>query len=188
MTFNDCKVYLALFFLAISSWFLANLFEEKEIGEVKVVENSPDFYSLGYYKKEMATNGLAKNELIADKMTHYSEDGITYLENPVMTLYNSDVPPWVIESETGILEADGDNLLLEEKVFISREGVQNHKPFNINTSDLRVKLSINYAETDEWAEIIEVPHRTEGVGMQVTFSTPIQLKFLSKVKGRYVFN
>jgi len=188
MTLNDYKAFLVLFILAISSWFLADLFEEKEFREIKVVENSPDFFSLGYYKKEMTASGLVKNELNAKKMTHYSGDGTTHLENPRMTLYNSDVPPWIIESDSGILEADGDNLLLTGKVNIKRERAKKVKPFNINTSDLRVKLSISYAETDKWAEIIEVPHRTEGVGMEVTFTAPIHLKFLSRVKGRYVFN
>jgi lipopolysaccharide export system protein LptC len=105
-----------------------------------------------------------------------------------MTLHNSDTPPWVIRSESGILEADGDNLLLEGKVFISRDAVNKREAFEINTSNLRVKLSISYAETGEWAEIIDGRNRTEGVGLESTFVNPVRLKFLSRVKGRYEFN
>ena len=188
MTSGQYKVYLFLFFLVLGSWFLADFFEPEETGEVQIVDNSPDYFSTGYYKKEMAENGLVKNELIADKMTHYSDDKTTHLESPVMTLHNSDTPPWIIRSEAGILAADGDNLFLKGQVFISRDAMKKRKSFKINTSNLRVKLSISYAETNEWAEIIDGRNRTEGVGLESTFVDPIQLKFLSRVKGRYEFN
>jgi lipopolysaccharide export system protein LptC len=188
MTFGQYRTYLVLFVLVLGSWFLADLFEPEEIKGVKVVDHSPDYFSTGYYKKEMAENGMAKNELLADKMTHYSDDGTTHLKSPVMTLHNSDTPPWVIRSESGILEADGDNLLLKGKVFISRDAINKREAFEINTSNLRVKLSISYAETSEWAEIIDGRNRTEGVGLESTFVNPVRLKFLSRVKGRYEFN
>ena len=105
-----------------------------------------------------------------------------------MTLHNSDTPPWIIRSEAGILAADGDNLLLKGQVFISRDAMKKRNSFKINTSNLRVKLSISYAETDEWAEIIDGRNRTEGVGLESTFVDPVRLKFLSRVKGRYEFN
>ncbi len=167
---------------------MADLFEEEELKKIQVVEHSADYFSSGYFKKEMNKNGLVKNELNADTMIHYGDDGTTHLENPVMILYNADVPPWVVESESGILEADGDHLLLAGKVFISREGTTTIRPFKINTSELRVKLSTSYAETNQWSEIIDVPNRTQGVGMEATFVDPVRVKFLSKVKGRYVFN
>jgi len=188
MSSGQYRVYLVLFVLVLGSWFLADLFEPEETREVKVVDHSPDYFSSGYYKKEMAENGLAKNELIADKMTHYSDDGTTHLESPVMTLYNSDTPPWVIRSEAGVIKADGDNLLLTGKVLITRAAMKKRKSFKINTSNLRVKLSISYAETDEWAEIIDGRNKTEGIGLESTFVDPVRLKFLSRVKGRYEFN
>lgn len=182
------RVYFVLILLVLSSWWLADLFEEKVVKVVNVPDHSPDFYSVNYFKKEMTSEGMVANELKADKMTHYSDDGTTHLKSPVMTLFNSDKPPWVIESETGILEADKDNLFLGGDVFISREGRGKLKPFNLNTTELKVKLSTSYAETSEWAEIVDVPNRTEGVGMEMTFVEPIRVKFLSRVKGRYVFN
>ena len=188
MISSQYRVYLVLSVLVLSSWFLADLFEEDEFKKIKAVGHSPDYFSTGYHKLEMNEDGVAKNELFADKMFHYADDGTTHLESPVMTLYNSDKPPWVIKSETGILEADGDHLLLAGKVFISRDGINSDRPFKINTSNLYVQLSINYAETVEWGEIIDGQNRTEGVGMETTFVDPVRLKFLSKVKGRYEFN
>lgn len=188
MKLYQYRVHLVLFFLALSSWWLADLFEGKEVERLAIVDHSPDYFSSGYYKKEMSREGFIKNELKAEQMIHYGDDETTHLENPVMTLYNTKAPPWVIKSKSGILEADGDHLQLNGQVFISREGTEKIKPLKINTSDLRVKLSISYAETEKWAEILDIPNRTEGVGLEATFVEPIKIKFLSKVKGRYEIN
>jgi lipopolysaccharide export system protein LptC len=188
MTAGQYRVYFLLFFLAISSWFLADLFEPKEVSKAKVADHTPDYFSIGYYKKEMDEGGLLKSELIADKMIRYGDDETTHLDKPVMTLYNPDVPPWVMKSEAAIMEADGDHLQLLGKVFISRAGTENLRAFKLNTSELKVKLSTSYAETALWAEIIDDQNTTEGIGLEITFKDPVRFKFLSKVKGRYVFN
>lgn len=188
MTLGQYKVYVVMAFLVASSWLLAGLFDEQDVVIKTVVDHSPDYFSVGYYKKEMTPQGLIDNELVAKKMTHYADDGTTHLESPVMTLYNPALPPWVIKSETGVLQADGDHLFLSGSVFISRAASETRKLFKVNTSELNVQLSISHAETTQWAEIIDGSNRTVGVGMKAVFKNPVKVKFLSKVKGRYVFN
>lgn len=175
-------VYVAL--AALLTWWLQQLYEQRAI-EIQVAENSPDFFSSGYYKKEMGPDGLPKSELTAEKMLHYKADGSTHLERPVMVLHNPNAAPWVIKSDSGIMAADGDNLQLNGKALINREASQGSSALTINTSDLRVKLSTHYAETTAWADIVSPPNQTSGTGMEVTFVSPIHLKLLSKVKGRY---
>ena len=178
-------VYIAL--VALSTWWLQQLNEQRE-AEKKVAENSPDFFSTGYYKQEMDVEGLPKSELSADKMQHYKFDGSTHLDKPVMTLYNPNAEPWVIRSESGIMAADGDHLQLIGHTVINREASDRNSALKVTTSDLKVTLSTNYAETKAWAEIISPPNQTSGTGMEVTFVSPIHLKLLSKVKGRYEIN
>ncbi|KAF3977325.1 MAG: LPS export ABC transporter periplasmic protein LptC [Methylococcales symbiont of Iophon sp. n. MRB-2018] len=187
MIARQYKIYAVLIVLLLGLWFLADIFEQKETQKIAVSAHSPDYFSVGYYKKEMDVAGNIKNEFYADKMMHYS-DGTTHLEQPVITLYNPGAPPWVIKAESGILEADGDHLLLAGKVFISRERTKKLKSFTINTAELKVYLSASYAETDQWIEIIDGPNRTEGIGLKTTFSYPVKVKFLSNVKGRYEVN
>lgn len=187
MTFDQYKVYLVLCVFAVASWFLSSHFDEEEKKQVAAVAHSPDFFSSGYYKKEMTDNGLVKSELNADKMTHFSDDGTTHLEKPVMTLHNPDVPPWIIRAEGGVLEADKDHLLLSGNVYINREESEGNKSFEINTSNLQVQLSISYADTVEWAEVIDGSNNTQGIGMETFFVDPVRIKFLSNVKGRYEF-
>ena len=185
MSFWDkYHLYFYVAVVALLSWWLQQLYEQRD-AEIKVAENSPDFFSSGYYKKEMDLNGVAKSELLADKMEHYKTDGSTHLQQPVMTLYNPDTAPWIIKSDSGIMAADGDNLQLNGKAVISREASKGSSALKVTTSDLRVKLSTNYAETSAWADLVSPPNQTSGTGMEVTFAKPIHLKLLSKVKGRY---
>ncbi|MDD1620275.1 MAG: LPS export ABC transporter periplasmic protein LptC [Methylococcaceae bacterium] len=185
LTRQEFRLYLIVAAVALLSWGLVQWNEERDV-QIKIAENSPDFFSSGYYKKQMDSEGLPKNELLADKMLHYNADGSTHLEKPIMTLYGANrQSPWVIKAESGIMAADGDNLQLNGKTFINREPSKGVTALTVNTSDLRVKLSSNYAETSAWAEIISPPNKTSGTGMEVTFVSPVHLKLLAKVKGRY---
>ncbi len=185
---EEFRLYLIIALVALLSWALVQWHEERKV-QTQIAANSPDFFSFGYYKKQMDSEGLPKNELLADKMQHYAADGSTHLERPVMTLYNATgQSPWVITADSGIMAADGDNLQLNGKTYINREPSPSVTALTVNTSDLRVKLSSNYAETAAWAEIISPPNKTSGTGMEVTFVSPIHLKLLSKVVGRYELN
>lgn len=188
MISKQFRIYLILFVLGIGSWLTAYFFEEKQISDVIAVDHSPDYFSVGYAKKEMDQNGKLKSELFANKMTHYGDDETTELDRPVMVLHNLNTPPWVIKSEGGWLAADRNHLLLTGKVFISREETEDTRLFKINTSELKVTLSTSYAITAKWAELIDGSNRTEGIGMAATFVDPVKIKFLSHVKGRYEFN
>lgn len=185
MSFWDkYQLFIYVAAAALLTWWLQQLYEQRAI-EIKIAENSPDFFSSGYYKKEMGLDGLPKSELTASAMRHFKTDGSTHLDQPVMVLHNPNTAPWVIRSDSGIMAADGDNLRLNGKALINREASKGSSALTINTSDLRVKLSTHYAETTAWADIISPPNQTSGTGMEVTFVSPIHLKLLSKVKGRY---
>ncbi len=185
MSFWDkYQLYIYVVLAALITWWMQQLYEQRQT-EIKIAGNSPDFFSSGYYKKEMDLQGLPKSVLVADKMQHYKSDGSTHLEKPMITLYNPDAEPWVIQAEKGIMAADGDHLQLNGHTVINREASKHASALKVTTSDLRVTLSKNYAETNAWAELVSPPNITSGTGMEVTFVSPIHLKLLSKVKGRY---
>lgn len=189
MTFKGYRTPIIVVTIVIGSWLLADFYAEQNPDAAKeVIPHSPDYFSRGYYKKEMDNQGLIKSELTADAMFHYSDDGTTHLENPIMTLYNDETSPWVIQAENGILEADGEHLFLAGKVFIQRDSAKGDLPFIINTSELQVNLATSFAKTHLWGEVIDGKNKTSGVGMEAFFIEPIRLKFLSQVKGRYEFN
>lgn len=190
---RDFKIYTFVLLLAAISWGLVEIYRveyQTGDGSIEAPKHSADYFSKGYLRKDLNEQGQLKSELVAESILHYSDDDTTHIDNPKLTLYNSDptVPPWVIKSEKGILSANGENLLLQGKVFIDRAKAEGVMQLNIRTSHLRVNPKTSYAETDEWAELLSPPHRVEGKGMQLTFKKPINIKLLSNVKSRYVLN
>ncbi|MCK5898845.1 MAG: LPS export ABC transporter periplasmic protein LptC [Methylococcales bacterium] len=181
--------YFLAFTLAGLSWWLVEFFrlpdDEKPKPNSLSIQNSPNYFSKGYLKKEMGENGLLKSQLAAQEMNHFSNEGITKMLNPVMTLYNSEDPPWVIRSESGVLSNNGKDLLLKGKVFIHRNKGEGVRELGIETSNLKVKLKDSYAEGSEWTKISSPPHWTTGTGIQMTFKKPISLKLLANVKSYY---
>lgn len=185
MRLRHLRLHALLGVLALLSWGLVRLTVTEEGGVLVPPPHSPDYFSVGYRKWEMGENGLLKNQLTADRMTHYSDDGTTYLDKPLMIFHNETAPSWVIHAEAGILSADGKDLQLNGKVKVERAAGKGVRPLLINTSNARVKPETHYAETDEWAELISPPNRTVGVGMKLVFEQPVHLQLLSKVQGKY---
>lgn len=181
---HNYQIYVYVALASLLSWWLVEFNPHDETG-VLVAQEGPDFFSNGYYKKQMSEAGLPKSELKSVKMTHSRERGDTQLQNPMMTLYNPDQSPWFIVADQAILARNGDDLQLMGETLISREAYKRNAALTVKTRDLNVKLSSHFAKTDAWAEIISPPHKTSGTGMEATFVSPIHLKFLSKVKGRY---
>ncbi len=177
--------YLYLAIPALMSWWLVKLTGLDESSKTQAPAHSADYYSKGYKKWEMNESGTLKSQLLADHMIHYSDDGTTVMTKPLMYSYNEKKPPWVIQSETGILSADGKNLLLNGKVTIDRAKGPGVRALTINTSNLTVKPDSSYAETKEWAELISPPNKTTGTGMKMVYSEPVHLDLLAHVKGKY---
>ena len=188
MNGSSYKGYLYAGVLAVATVLLVNLTEEiDQIVHVEKKQHSPDYFSLEYVKWEMDEAGRLKSKLIAKTMTHYADDNTTHLELPEMVLIKEATPPWIIRSETGVLSADGQDLLLNGKAVTTRAAGQNVRALTINSSNMRVKPNLNYAETDEWVELLSPPNRTEGVGMKLNYSEPIRIELFSKVRGKYDF-
>ncbi|WP_036248444.1 LPS export ABC transporter periplasmic protein LptC [Methylobacter sp. BBA5.1] len=184
ISLNGKYIYLYIAIIAVMSWWLVKLTGVDEV-RAPAPDHSPDYFSKGYTKWEMDETGKLKNKLLADKMTHYNDDGTTHLENPVMFFHKEKTPPWVVKSEAGILSADGKDLLLTGKVNVERAKGEDVNQLIINTSNVRVKPETSYAETDEWAELISPPNVTTGTGMKLVFSNPINIKLLANVRGKY---
>lgn len=176
---------LVLLAFAVFSWWLVNLTGDKEFSRLDTVAHSPDYFSRGYVKWEMSESGKPRSKLLADQMTHYSDDKTTHMVRPLLYSYNEPMPPWVIQSDAGVLSADHKDLLLTGKVYVDRASAKGVRELKIFTHNLRVKPEIDYAETDEWAELLSLPNWTTGIGMKLFFVTPVRIELLANTKGLY---
>lgn len=178
------QIYVYLAVAGLSSWLLAQITQPADV-MVEIAHNTPDLSSRGYYKQQMGSDGLPRNELTAQQMQHMKDDGSSHFVGPVMSLFNPGQAPWVIKAEQAVMQQDGDHLDLLGDSVISRAATSGKKALNITTANVKVKLSTHFAQTAAWTEIVSPPHKTVGTGMELTFDSPIHLKLLSKVKGRY---
>jgi len=186
--FSERFIYVFFAFLALFSWWLAEYSALIETTKAKVSAKEPDYFSKGYSQWEMDETGHLKSKLKAEEMMHYAGYWATHTKKPVMEFVNENKPPWIIESETGILSNDGKKLQLKGKVVINRAKAEGIKQLIINTSNLLVNPDTSHAETKAWAELISPPNITTGTGMKVTFKEPIHLELLANVKGKYETN
>jgi lipopolysaccharide export system protein LptC len=182
---RNLGLYSVLLFITLSSWWLLEQQQSEEVVPIKLEGHSADYFSEGYKKVEMDGMGNPVSILEAKTLTHFKDDQTTELAQCKITFFNSDGSSWIIQADAGVLWANGNDLFLNGVVHINRAPVEGVRPVQINTSDLRVKLDQSYAETDNWAEIITPPDRTEGTGLQMIYSKPIQLELMHTVKGRY---
>lgn len=182
--FRGVVVLLLIFCLSI--WAVKQQ-PEQITEQPEQVEHTADHFAVTYSKMTMGDNGFPKSKLVADFVVHYADINETELTNPVLTMFKTDSPPWLVRAKTGLIADGGENIFLAGKVFIDRLGTENTREVKITTSNLTVQPDRNYAETDEQAELISGLDRITGVGMRLYYQEPLYIELLSHVKGKHVY-
>ena len=180
-------VILLLLVFLISMWAVNNEPEQSLDHESARAEHSADHFAVNYSKIKMDESGLPENNLYADFAAHYTDNDETELTRPVLTINKQNSPPWIIRSETGIIADDGQTIFMTGQVFIDRAGAKNVREVNIKTSNLHIEPKRNYAETDEWAELVSGLDTISGVGMRFFYQDPLYIELLANVKGKHVY-
>jgi len=178
---------LVLVIAAAVSWWLAQP-EEKVPASVSKTggDRQIDYYIRGLDVTRMTEAGVPAHRLRTPQLRHFTDDETSELEQPHLTVYQADAPPWEVDSETAWVSPDGTLILLQGDVLITREGDADDRPMRIVTSNLRVQPEQDYAETDEQVRVISETDWVDSIGMQAWMRPPSRLKFLSQVKGYYV--
>ncbi len=177
--------YFYLLCAALASWVLLSLTDVETVGNRLLPPHSPNFFSTGYSKWEMDTNGRVGMNVFADYVIHYSDDKTTRLQKPSLYFHHQQQAPWVVQAESGVVSADSKDVLLQGQTLITRDAYGNNKALKIITSNLKVKPDIHYAETDDKAVLLSPSHKTTGIGMKLVFKPPIHIELLAHVQGKY---
>ena len=182
------RVLLALLIVlaAVMSW---QMVEQEEPVSQAARPSGPrqiDYYVTGLDLTRMTLAGKPAHRLQAANLHHYTDDETTELQQPHLTVFQDDAPPWEVDSERAWLSPDGSLVLLSGEVLIEREGDADNRPMRILTRELRVQPEQDYAETDEKVRVESESDWLVAVGMQAWLRPPSRLKFLSQVKGYHV--
>ncbi|HYE37903.1 LPS export ABC transporter periplasmic protein LptC [Methylocaldum sp.] len=185
LALRSLVTYLTLATLALLTWWLAGIFTPDEESQGPGTHGKIDYYSKNISRTLMDENGKPKQLLFAVNLTHYVDEDRTELAQPVLTLYGTDGPPWVIHSDTAVMPAEGDTLFLNGNVLILRERDANNRTLKIVTQNARVQPDSNYAETSESIQVLSPPDELTGKGAQVHFGDDLKVTILSDVRRKH---
>lgn len=171
---------------AALSWWLLQHDQPDDPAAVSGAQRTVDYYVVGLDVTRMTPAGLPAHRLRAQRLNHFSSDETTELDQPRLTVYQADAPPWEVDAERARISADGSVLLLQGEVLIERAAGRTTRPIRMQTRELRVRPREDYAETDEKVRVVSNADRLDAVGMQAWLRPPSRIQFLSQVKGHYV--
>ena len=83
-------------------------------------------------------SGAPQYRIKAMSMAHFSDDNTSELEQPHFWFYRDAERPLKAKSERAWISGAGDEILLLGKVDIVQPKTQMHRPFTVETRDLRV--------------------------------------------------
>lgn len=180
-------IYLMLALAVVGSFWVADRFappaeqrEAKPPGQI-------DYYARNIRRYTSDLRGKRRNVLDAERLTHYHDDDHSELERPVLTLFSSDGPPWIIHGERGTVSSRSSDVFLEGPVLVTRDADRKGRTFRAETSNVRVKPDEDYGETEDFVEIVSPPDELSGIGMQVHFGKAFKVTVLSSVRRKHEF-
>lgn len=151
----------------------------------------PQIYMKEVETREFDAQGKLHYQLSTPQVTHYqvSPDGpsnsdYTLIERPNMAFYDADAnAPWLVTAETGRSEANGQLLRLLDNVLIQQQ-TPTQGLIQITTSELHVRASEQFAETDKAVKMRSAKGQIDAIGMDADLAqSRLQLK--SQVKAVY---
>jgi lipopolysaccharide export system protein LptC len=144
----------------------------------------PDYTVEKFTVTMMNQKGLPQRQLAAPLLRHYADDGSSVLDDPVLTLFTQDGPPWVIRSRTGWVSQTGDRVVLRGNVRVDRVGTEELRPVHLRTAELHVQPREDYAETDTPVKIASGGDWVKSsAGAQAWLHKRLRVKLLGRSHG-----
>ncbi len=176
--------WLILISLALGTTWLVQSLEKQFSTVTESHDHVPDYTMQNFTSTQMDEQGILKNKLTAEMMTHYPETN-TNLTTPLMVFYKNEQPTWTVHAEQGEVSPDGHQVWLLGHTTIQRETAFQQKPMKIISRDVWILLDTEYAETAAPTTILTINSETHSIGMRVFMPTE-QIELLSQVRGHYV--
>lgn len=170
MTPSRWRIIIILGLFAIGSTWLLNRLTDSGSTEISVLRHDPDTYMHDLITLTMNQDGTPKNKLYADYMAHYPDDNTTELINPKLEIFRLDKPPTTITAEKGWVTEDNEVILLSGNTRLLQLDIEGNRELEIITSDVRVLMDDEYAETDKSATIFGKKTTITSTGMNAYFS------------------
>jgi lipopolysaccharide export system protein LptC len=157
---------LGLFFAAaLTTWLLRYLGTER-VGPGEQVFHDPDYYMEDFSTLTLEEDGRAKNRLKAVYMAHYQDNDTTELLKPAMEIYRVGRLPLYLSAERGWVTDDNNVVVLRGNVRLWEDDAAGKRVLQVDTTEVKVLLDSEYAETDQRAVIVSKSSTITGTGMR----------------------
>lgn len=174
------KIVIILLLLAAgSAWLLHKI----SAGKGRVTRESlhqPDYYMENFRTFNMEQDGTLKNRLQAEYMAHYPDDDTIELVRPVLEIPRADSQSINIIADKGWVTSDNEVILLAGNVHLWQNDATGNKRLEIITSDVRILIEQEYAETDQPTTIIGTDTTVKATGVKA-YLKESRLKLLHNV-------
>jgi Uncharacterized protein conserved in bacteria len=153
--------------------------------------NFPQAYMTSIKLREYDAEGNLRSILTTDTAEHFQVNPLrpgpkdyTMLAQPRMLFSNTaDVAPWHLTAEEGRIDQNGQLITLFTNVRVFQESEQEGL-LELLTSELRIKASQQYAETDKAVKMRAQQGHLDTLGMKAYLGED-RIELLSRVRGTY---
>lgn len=177
-------ILILLLGLAGASWWALTIVDPERRQIFTTSKEGPDHFMENFTSTKLNEAGIPLHQLKAVRLTHYPNEKHSELTDPVMTFFKEDNSQWVASAKKGRVLDDGEEVFLEDDVFIRRPGAD-ASSITMNTRDLHILPNEDFAETSKSVVMQQSENTVTAVGMQAHFGQGV-VDFLSEVRGWYV--
>lgn len=148
-----------------SAWMMNRM--GAQVSEGKAPGSSePDYYMEDFTSLSMRDDGTPKDKLQAQYMAHYPDKDTTELLQPKLEVFRQNDTPVFVTADKGWVTSNNNVILLKGKVRLWQNDASGEQSLEVKTSQARVLMKEEYAETDKYATIITKRATITGTGMK----------------------
>ncbi|KAB7623824.1 LPS export ABC transporter periplasmic protein LptC [Alkalilimnicola sp. S0819] len=176
---------VTLIILVALAWWLSRDRDESRDAADAAAVSVPDAFFEGFRLRSTDATGRWDYQVDSPRVAHYPEDDRWTLATPRLEAYPEEGATWHAHAEQGIAWPDEDRVELRGRVTVRRAASPVNRPLELDTENVRITPSRDYAETDAYTEVRQGVSRIQGTGARAWVAED-RVEFLSEVKGHYV--
>ncbi len=162
-------IIITLATIALSSGWLMDRLAGTPSAYLTGPSREPDYYMEDFSTITIGEDGLPLNTLYATYMEHIPADDSVFLVKPRLEIFRNNNEPFYITADEGLATNDNDEILLQGNVRMWEENKDGDATLSVDTSDVKIFVLEEYAETDQNATITGKHMTITGQGVRANF-------------------
>ncbi len=146
--------------------------------------HDPDYVVENFAAMTFDAEGQPKYRLSARKMVHYMDDDSTELEHPRFERADGSAPPVKVQSERGLISAEGQDVYFIGSVRVQRPAGQGQAETDMRADYIRVMPDADIMRTDKPVVLRQGTSVIEAAGLKIDGDARV-LQLKGRVRATY---